>query len=270
MLGKNDTNKITQIPINKIRPAKYQPRRVFNENELSSLAESITHNGILQPLTVREVNKNEYELIAGERRLRAAQWAGLSKVPCIINNCTDNKAAIYSLIENIQRSNLNPFEEAEGIKRLMVELSLTQEQVAMRLGKKQSTIANKLRLLRISEDERNWIIKEGLSERHARALLIIDDVALRKNILSRVIINKLNVTQTEELIRQVLTDDSFLSKSKKKNITKTPVIKDVRIFMNTINKALDTMKRSGIEANAEKVETDDYIEYSLRIPKKRA
>ncbi len=267
MLRKANEDKIIQIPIIKIKPAKYQPRKSFNETELTSLKESIIQNGILQPLAVRQLNRGEYELIAGERRLRAAMWAGLSTVPCVIVNCGDKKAAILSLMENIQRSDLNPFEEAEGIKKLMTELSLTQEQIAVKLGKKQSTVANKLRLLRLSEDERLWITKEGLSERHARALLAINDPALRKNVLSRVIVNKLNVIQTEELVKETLSDNLYGKTEQKHHTERTAVVKDVRIFMNTINKALDTMKRSGIHANAKKLETEDYIEYSVRIPK---
>lgn len=264
--NRND-NKITEIPIVKIKSAKYQPRKSFSETELTSLAESIVQNGILQPLTVRKLDQNEYELIAGERRLRAALWAGMKKVPCIVISCDDNKAAVLSLIENIQRANLNPFEEAEGIKRLMTELGLTQEQIAARLGKRQSTIANKLRLLRLSEDERQWIVKEGLTERHARSLLILEDSNLRKKVLSRVIINKLNVSQTEELIRRILSENNIPPETKKAGI-KTPVVKDIRIFMNTLNKAIDTMKKSGIKANTEKRETEEYIEYSVRIPKR--
>ncbi len=268
MLKKPVNDKIVQIPIIKIKPARYQPRKSFNETELTSLKESIQQNGILQPLTVRQLNRGEYELIAGERRLRAAMWAGLKVVPCVVMNCSDKKAAVLSLIENIQRSDLNPFEEAEAIKRLMTELSLTQEQIALKLGKRQSTIANKLRLLRLKEDERTWIIKEGLSERHARALLAIDDPMLRKNILSRVVINKLNVTQTEALIKEELAASGQNTAETPKHEThRTPVVKDVRIFVNTMNKVLDTMKRSGIYADAHKLETDEYIEYSVRIPK---
>ena len=259
-------HKITQLPILRIKSAKYQPRQNFNEAQLSSLAESIIQNGILQPLTVRKISSNEYELIAGERRLRAALWAGLKRVPCIVIDCDDNKAAVLSLIENLQRTDLNPFEEAHGIKRLIEELGLTQEQVASRLGKKQSTIANKLRLLRLTNEEQHWIVKEGLSERHARCLLAIDDEKLRKNVLSRVIINRLNVSQSEELVRRVLSEN--LNPSIKKTVDKTPVVKDIRIFMNTMNKAVDTMKKSGIKADTEKRETDEYIEYSVRIPKK--
>ena len=143
----NNDNKITEIPIIRIRPNKAQPRKQFDEASLTSLSQSITENGILQPLTVRRASQSEYELIAGERRLRASVMAGLKKVPCIIVKCSDKESAIFALLENLQRSDLGVFEEARGISRLIRRFGLTQEEAAQRLGKTQSTIANKLRLL---------------------------------------------------------------------------------------------------------------------------
>lgn len=260
-----DGNKVVDIPIRQIRPNQSQPRKTFKDEELNSLAASIEENGILQPLTVRRLNLQEYELVAGERRLRAAVIAGLKRVPCIVIKCTDRESAIFALLENLQRSDLGMFEEARGISRLIRKYNLTQEEAAAKLGKKQSTVANKLRLLKLTMDEQDWINQAGLSERHARALLRISDENLRKEALSKVISESLNINQTEELVDNIISS-SFIAvddKHRKKRV----VIKDVRIFINTINKAVDTMRLAGINAVSKRAENDDYIEYTVRIPK---
>lgn len=154
-------NKITELPIIRIRPNKSQPRKQFNESELKALSQSISENGILQPLIVRKITSSEYEIVAGERRLRASALAGLKKVPCIVVKCSDKESAVYALLENLQRADLGIFEEARGISRLIRRYGLTQEQAAEKLGKTQSTIANKLRLLRLSNEEQEWIEKSG-------------------------------------------------------------------------------------------------------------
>ena len=247
----NNDNKITEIPIIRIRPNKAQPRKQFDEASLTSLSQSITENGILQPLTVRRASQSEYELIAGERRLRASVMAGLKKVPCIIVKCSDKESAIFALLENLQRSDLGVFEEARGISRLIRRFGLTQEEAAQRLGKTQSTIANKLRLLRLTYEEQELIISAGLTERHARALLRIEDEG----------------KQTDNLVGEVLND---CPKHIKSMGSSKAVIKDVRIFVNTINKAVDTMRLAGIDAKAVKSENNNYIEYTIKIPKKTA
>ena len=198
-------NKVLNIATIQIRPNRTQPRRNFDEEELRSLSRSIVENGILQPLVVRRINNTEFELIAGERRLRAAVMAGLSKVPCVIHKCNDKDSALLALIENLQRTDLNMFEEARGIARLIRKYGLTQEQAAIKLGKKQSTIANKLRLLRLGFEEQEWILTANLSERHARSLLRINDEALRRDVLSRIISEGMSVTAAEELITDVLS-----------------------------------------------------------------
>ena len=260
-----DGNKVVDIPIRQIRPNQSQPRKTFKDEELNSLAASIEENGILQPLTVRRLNLQEYELVAGERKLRAAVIAGLKRVPCIVIKCTDRESAIFALLENLQRSDLGMFEEARGISRLIRKYNLTQEEAAAKLGKKQSTVANKLRLLKLTMDEQDWINQAGLSERHVRALLRIADENLRKEALSKVISESLNINQTEELVDNIISS-SFIAvddKHRKKRV----VIKDVRIFINTINKAVDTMRLAGINAVSKRAENDDYIEYTVRIPK---
>ena len=200
-------NKVLNIATIQIRPNRTQPRRNFDEKELKSLSRSIVENGILQPLVVRRINSTEFELIAGERRLRAAVMAGLNKVPCVIHKCNDKDSALLALIENLQRTDLNMFEEARGIARLIRKYGLTQEQAAIKLGKKQSTIANKLRLLRLGFEEQEWIMTAHLSERHARTLLRINNEALRREVLSRIIAEGLSVTQAEELVTDKILSD---------------------------------------------------------------
>ena len=265
LINKNE-NKISDIPIIKIRPNKAQPRKVFNEEDLNALSQSITENGILQPLTVRKVSATEYELIAGERRLRASVMAGLRKVPCIVIKCSEKESAVYALLENLQRSDLGMFEEARGISRLIRRYGLTQQEAAVKLGKTQSTIANKLRLLRLTYEEQEWIENAGLSERHARALLKLGDEGARREALSKIISENLNVQQSENRINLMLNSNP--KNNKKQGISKA-VIKDVRIFVNTINKAIDTMRLAGIDAQSDKTDTDNFIEYTIRIPKKQ-
>lgn len=256
---------IIEIPIIKIRPNKNQPRKQFGEDELTALSRSIAENGILQPIIVRKISSAEYELVAGERRLRASVLAGLRKVPCIVVKCSDKESAIYALLENLQRADLGMFEEARGISRLIRRFGLTQEQAAEKLGKTQSTVANKLRLLRLSMEEQEWIENADLSERHARALLRLEDEKIRREALSKIISNSLNVSQTEELITTMLHS---VPKNNKRGNSKA-VIKDFRIFVNTINKAVNTMRLAGIDANTIKTDNDNFIEYTIRIPKSK-
>lgn len=262
-----DENRVLEIPTIQIRPNRTQPRKVFDEDELRLLAQSISNNGILQPLTVRRLSNTEYELVAGERRLRAAAIAGLTKVPCVLIKCTDRESAIFALLENLQRSDLNMFEEARGISRLIRKFDITQEEAAIRLGKKQSTVANKLRLLKLSLEEQDWIIQAGLSERHARALLRLESEELRREMLSRIVTEGLSAKETEDEVVKLMYRATIDSKPKQE---RKLIVKDVRIFANTINKAIDTMRLSGINAISKRQETEDYIEYTVKIPKEEA
>lgn len=259
-------NRVLDIPIISIRPNKTQPRKNFDEESLLSLARSISANGILQPLTVRKVTESEYELIAGERRLRASIIAGLKTVPCVLLKCTDKDSAVFALIENLQRADLNMFEEARGISRLIRKFNVTQEEAALKLGKKQSTVANKLRLLKLTLEEQDWIIQAGLSERHARALLRIEDEEIRKKTLSKIISEGLSITDTEALVSDLLHTNTLPDKKQDRKF----IVKDLRIFVNTINKAVDTMRLSGINAIAKRVESEEYITYTVKIPKAEA
>lgn len=256
-------NRICEIPTIKIRPNKTQPRKIFEEDKLRDLAKSIEENGILQPLTVRKVSQTEYEIIAGERRLRAAVLAGYVKVPCIIIKCNDRESAMLALLENLQRCDLGIFEEARGISRLIRRYGITQEQAAKKLGKSQSAVANKLRLLNLTYEEQDWIVQAGLSERHARALLRIYDQELRKEALSKIIADNLNVAQSEEYIENLLYNSAVPDKKGTRKI----IIRDIRIFVNTINKAVLTMKEAGIDAVCKHKDSGDYLEYTVKIPK---
>lgn len=263
MIFNKDSNKLAEIPVIYIFPNKSQPRKIFQEDELTALSNSIYRNGIIQPLTVRKISSVEYELVAGERRLRAAIMAGFNKVPCIVMKCSDNQSAIFALIENIQRADLNMFEEAMAIKKLIIECQMTQEQVARQLGKKQSTIANKLRLLKLNENEQNFIIENKLTERHARLMLKVDEDE-RMKVLEKIVSESFNVVQSESYIE---TMNNQIDKKNNKKQHKKIIIKDVRIFLNTLTKAFDTMKLSGVNAISNKVENEEYIEYSVKIPK---
>ena len=260
-------NKVLMVSTIQIRPNKTQPRRNFDEEDLRSLSRSIVENGILQPLVVRRINSTEFELIAGERRLRAAIMAGLSKVPCVVHKCSDKESALLALIENLQRADLSMFEEARGIARLIRKYGLTQEQAALKLGKKQSTVANKLRLLRLTFEEQEWILTANLSERHARALLRIDDEDLRREALSRIITDGMSVGECEAFVTDVLMKKQAQTGEPPRKPERKMIVKDVRIFVNTINKAVDTMRLSGINAVSRRSETDEYIEYTVKIPK---
>ncbi len=248
------------IPNEQIMPNPNQPRRVFDQGELVNLAISIRMNGILQPITVRQTEKG-YELISGERRLRASRIAGMLSVPCIVIDANTLKSAVFSLIENLQRQNLGYFEEAVAIEKLMKEFALSQDEVARRLGKAPSTVSNKLRLLSLPEEAQQLLMEKGLSERHARALLKLDNEDLMP-ILKKIIDRKLNISQTEALIEAFLQEKESPKRSTKR------MFSDVKIFLNTINHAVDTMQKAGIEADIKRKDTGDSYVYQIEIPKK--
>ena len=252
---------IILVPQEEIFPNPNQPRQRFDFDELEGLAQSIRQNGIIQPIAVRVNDKGQYELISGERRLRASRLVGITKIPCIIMEATDSKSALFALIENIQRSDLSFFEEALAIDKLINEYGMSREDVCKKLGKAPPTISNKLRLLRLPEEIRLKITQENLSERHARALLRLATLSQIERALSIIAEKRLNVEESEKLIDQILNSDNRRRQSPVK------LFKDVRIFVNTLNHAVDTMRRAGIEADSAKSETDEYIEYIVRIPK---
>ncbi len=248
------------IPQELIQPNPNQPRQRFDYEELENLAQSIRQNGILQPITLRKTADDHYELIAGERRLRAARLVGITKVPAIVLDMDEKSSAVFSLLENLQREDLDYFEEAEAIERLINDFCMSQEEVSHKLGKAQSTISNKLRLLRLPEDMRHQIARAKLTERHARALLTLDNDMLRSRALGIIIDRHLNVAESERLIEQMLCKN----RPGHNNIRG---IRDVRVFINTLNHAVDAIRRAGVDADAAKSETPEYIEYVVRIPK---
>lgn len=254
------TGQIFLIPQEQIVPNPNQPRKRFDYDELEGLAQSIRQNGILQPITVRPTDENTFELITGERRLRAARLVGLTKIPAIVTEADDKNSAVYSLIENLQRQDLSFFEEAEAIERLIDNYGLSRDELAKKLGRAQSTISNKLRLLQLSEEMRYRISRAGLTERHARALLLLEDDARRDRALGIMIDRHLTVAESERLIEQMLSKEG-------KTRNNLRGIRDVRVFINTLNHAVDTIRRAGVDADAAKSETPEYIEYVVRIPK---
>lgn len=252
---------IILVPQEEIYPNPNQPRKRFDFDELEELAQSIRQNGIIQPIAVRINSKGEYELISGERRLRASRLVGITQIPCIIMEATDEKSALFALLENMQRSDLGFFEEAQAIEKLIVDFGMSRDEVCKKLGKAPPTVSNKLRLLRLPEEIRLKIIQENLSERHARALLKLTSISQMERAMSIIAEKRLNVAESEKLISQIMTNDS------RRRQPPVKLFKDVRIFVNTLNHAVDTMRRAGIEADSAKSETDEYIEYIVRIPK---
>ncbi|MBO5859010.1 MAG: ParB/RepB/Spo0J family partition protein [Clostridia bacterium] len=254
---------ILLIPQEDIYPNPNQPRKRFDFDELEGLAQSIRQNGIIQPIVVRINEQGKYELISGERRLRASRLVGLTRLPCILMDATDEKSALFALIENVQRCDLEFFEEACAIEKLITDYGMTREDICKKLGKAPTTISNKLRLLRIPEDIRHRITHENLTERHARALLRLTSFSQMERAISIIAEKRLTVSESEKLISQIIINDS----GKKQPPVK--LFKDVRIFVNTLNHAVDTMRRAGIDADSAKSETDEYIEYIVRIPKSK-
>ncbi|MBR4622635.1 MAG: ParB/RepB/Spo0J family partition protein [Ruminococcus sp.] len=254
--------RVLDLPISKISPNPDQPRRSFSPESLTSLAKSIAQDGVIQPLTVREQNGG-YVLVAGERRLRAARLAGLSSVPCVVVKLSDKRSAVVALIENIQRADLSFFEEAEAISSLINTYRMTQEEVALRLGMAQPTVANKLRLLKLEPAERRLLTEAGLSERHARTLLRLPEPEQRLDAIKYIIAHSLNVSQTESYTDKLLAEQKRRRSYKKRSA----VLGDLRLFFNTVDKAVEVIRLAGVEAKVDKTEQDGFIEYLISIPK---
>ncbi len=258
--SKYGTLSVRSVDISRIRPNPNQPRTVFEDEALAELAASIKEHGVLQPITVRKIALNEYELIAGERRLRASVLAGFDKIPAIVTHVSDEESSILALIENVQREDLNFFEEARAYRRLMDEYGQSQDNVAQMMGKSQPAIANKLRLLNLSDGMQHKILESGLSERHARALLRCESDAEREKVLQKVIDGGLSVAKTEELI------DASGKKKPASRQTIKQYIRDIRIFTNTVHQAVNIMKKAGISAEISETNDDNYYEMVIRVP----
>ena len=252
---------VLHVPLSKIVPNPYQPRKEFESEALSELADSIRQYGVLQPLLVAPGKDDTYILIAGERRLRASTMAGLGTVPVIVSEYTSQQIAEIALIENLQRKDLHYLEEAEGYERLVNTFHLTQESMAIRVGKKQSTIANKLRLLRLPGSVRKKLHDSDLTERHARVLLKLENEDLQKAVLQKVLKGHLNVRQTEALVEKTLKEAGKLNQKKPRFV----IVNDVRIYLNSIKEIMETVKTSGIPASMEQDMDGDDVVVTLRI-----
>ncbi|MCK9443766.1 MAG: nucleoid occlusion protein [Tissierellaceae bacterium] len=262
---RNVQAEIKYIPIADIRPNPYQPRRDFNQKSLEELSQSIKSYGVIQPISVRQIRANAYELIAGERRLRASEIAKLAEIPAIIVDYRDKESALIALMENLQREDLNYIEEAEGYNNLIVDHGFTQQEIAEKMGKSQSTIANKLRLLKLPEDIKGDLLRYNLTERHGRALLKLAGDDLKRKILNRIVKNDLNVNRAESLVDGILTD---LTKNEEDGVKQNiKSLISIRIYLNTMKKAFSAIKESGIEAEYKEIDKGDHVEVVVKIPK---
>lgn len=261
--GLFESNRVLFIPVEQLHPNPSQPRRFFAQEGLDELAASIAEHGVLQPLSVRKVN-GLYELISGERRLRASKLAGLTEVPCILVRVDSEESSLLALVENLQRRDLDFVEEAAALARLIRTFGLSQEEAARRIGKSQSAVANKLRLLRLSPDVLTLLREHGFTERHARALLRLEDDALQLQAAQTIVAEGLTVQRTEALVETLLHPVEERPKAKRKP---TFLIKDVRFFLNTVTRGLSMMKTAGVNAAYDRQETEDSILLTIRIPK---
>lgn len=262
---KNFQPEIKYIPISIIKPNPYQPRKEFNQKSLEELSQSIKSYGIIQPISVRQLKHDSYELIAGERRLRASELAELLEIPAIVLEYRDKESAIIALMENLQREDLNFIEEAEGYNNLILDHGFTQQEIAEKMGKNQSTVANKLRLLKLPDDIKKTLLEFNLTERHGRALLKISDDDLKRKVLDRVIKNELNVNKTESLVDDILNDLTKTETNEVKQNIKSMI--NIRIYLNTIKNAFSAIKDTGINAEYKEVDKGDHVEVTVRIPK---
>lgn len=261
----NDNMAIINIPIDHIAPNPYQPRKEFSASSLEELAASIKEYGVLQPINVRKIGDNGYELVSGERRLRASKLAGMSYMPAVIIEVVEQDSAIIALIENLQREDLNFMEEAEGYHNLINDHGMTQEELARKVGKKQSTIANKLRLLKLNNNIKKAILENELTERHARALLKLPDNLLQEKALSNIIKKSLNVKKSEDMVEKLLEEVATTSEEPRKKRMKGKI--NYNIYINTIKNAYKEILKSGCQVEYGQVDKGEFIEVTVRIQK---
>ncbi|MBI2849205.1 MAG: ParB/RepB/Spo0J family partition protein [Chloroflexi bacterium] len=263
-LGGKKEEQVKEVSIDQIRPNPYQPRKEFSDPKLDELSASILELGLVHPIVLRRSGTG-YELVAGERRLRACKRAGLKTVPAVIRDYDERESALLSLIENLQREDLNPLEEAEGLQRLISDFNLTQKQLSEKVGKSQSTIANKLRLLSLPEEVKVVLADGTLTERHARALLKLGGTA-QSQVLKRILMQQLNVRQTDELVSRTVTGQGDLGRPSQRLIR---VFKDVRLFVNTVRGAAATLREAGIPVILEEHDHGDHLELKVILPKEK-
>lgn len=260
------SSEVIQIPIKDIEPNRFQPRSIFNDEKIAELAQTIRTHGMIQPIVVRkrDNSNNKYEIIAGERRWRAVTSLSWENVPAIIRDMNDKETASVALIENLQREELTVIEEAKAYERLLEIHQLTQEALAQRLGKSQSTIANKMRLLKLPDSVQNAIMTKKITERHARALIILKDEEKQELLLNEIIEKQLNVKQTEERIEKMMSETPKRKKPKLKGVNK-----DMRIAMNTIRQSLNMVSDTGIALETDEQDLADYYQITIKIPKNK-
>ena len=259
---------ILYLRTDELSPNPVQPRRRFDDEALAELSESIKTYGILNPLTVR-LRGGKYELVAGERRLRAAKLAGLQEVPCILLDVNMEDASLIALVENLQRRDLDFIEEAAGINQLIRMFGMSQEEAARRIGKSQSAVANKLRLLKLPPDVLEALRENGLTERHGRALLRLQRPEAQREALAYIIDNGLTVAATDAYVDALLSrpEPEPPAEAEKPEHKRTFVLKDVRVFLNTLSRSIDLMKQGGIDAGVQRQETEDSLILTISIPK---
>lgn len=263
-LNTEKMDEIKRIAIDQIIPNRFQPRTVFDEDKIEELSRTIHIHGIIQPIVVRQFEVNKYEIIAGERRWRAMKRLGWEEVPAIIKNLSDTETASVALIENLQREELSPIEEAMAYGKLLELHNLTQEALAQRLGKGQSTVANKLRLLKLPQPIQEALLNKVITERHARSLIPLKDPEKQLLLLEEIMERNLNVKQTEERVVRLLEQKNPKPKPKRKAFSK-----DMRIAVNTIRQSLTMVSDSGINLDAEEEEFEEFYQFTIRIPKKK-
>ncbi|MFR3787573.1 MAG: ParB/RepB/Spo0J family partition protein [Agathobaculum desmolans] len=263
--GREDRT-LRRIRVSDIARNPNQPRKYFDPEAIAQLAESIRQYGVLNPLTVRRLPTGGYELVAGERRLRAARVAGLNDVPCLVIAADNEDSSAIALVENLQRRDLDFFEEAQGFRRLIDQYGLTQEEAARKVGKTQSAVANKLRLLRLSAQNMELIRSANLTERHARCLLRLDEESDRINATNYIIEHDLNVSRSEQYIESLLAQEQEPETASGGGRKVVRLIKDVRFFLNTLNRAVGVMVDAGVGATVEQQESDDGLTLTINIP----
>ncbi len=256
---------IINLDVNKVIPNKNQPRKIFDDKALEELSQSIKSYGIIQPITVRKIYDDIYEIVAGERRFKAAKLLNMETIPAVVIEVREEESAAMALIENLQREDLDFIEEAMAYEKLIEDFGLNQTQLAEKLGKSQSTIANKMRILKLPENVKQRLREGGLSERHARALLKLDDEEILLSVIDKVISKDLNVSETEKLVNSIAED---INEKKKRDKRYVRNFINYKIYINTIKNAYKEIVKTGIDAEFEQNESDEYIEIKVKIPKK--
>jgi ParB family transcriptional regulator, chromosome partitioning protein len=261
---KNDNEEVLQIPVQHIIPNRFQPRTVFIDERIEELSQTIEAHGIIQPIVVRGIGEDQYELIAGERRWRAVQKLGWEKIPAIVKEMDDSQTASVALIENLQREELTAIEEAMAYAKLLELHGLTQEGLAQKLGKGQSTIANKLRLLKLPQSIQDALLQKKITERHARALIVLKTPEKMELVLAEILEKQLNVKQTEDRVKRMIESETA---EKKPQARRKSYSKDMRLAINTVRQSVDMVVQSGLSIDTEEEEHEEFYQFTIRIPK---